>query len=415
MTESTRAVRVQPTAIVDRWRIFWFRPEPAYPLGLIRIAFGAIVVAWTVSLLPDLYDLFGGHGVAPHQPAVADQWGVFKTFTSDQALFIGWVVLLVCAVALTVGWHSRLAALAVFVLIVSFEYRDPSVFNSGDNLIRIEALILVLSPCGAALSLDQRRSTGSFWSAQTRAVWPLRLLQIQLSLIYLATFQIRLSGHAWPQGTALSYALRLSDMLILPSPHWLTTNALLMNAATWGAMLLELSIGILVWNRRLRPWVLAAGVVLHSTIMITVAVGFFTPAMFVLYLAFVPADTVRRLPGRIKDVGATSLSLLRRHRPRANVGQNDMHERREVDSDSSTAPPARTPSDRITAAEPRADETVATSLNTNGADRVGQRMQLAEQQPPAIADVARHGPLASHKGLVSFTNATSSPRNTPPP
>jgi hypothetical protein len=366
MSESARAVRMPPpTAIVDRWRIFWFRPEPAYPLGLIRIAFGAIVVAWTVSLLPDLYDLFGGHGVAPHQPAVAYQWGVFNAFTSDRALFIGWAVLLVCAVALTVGWHSRLAALAVFVLIVSFEYRDPAVFNSGDNLIRIEALILALSPCGAALSMDRRRTIGSFWSAQTRAVWPLRLLQIQLSLIYLATFRIRMSGHAWPQGTALSYALRLSDMLILPSPHWLTTNALLMNAATWGALLLELSIGILVWNRRLRPWVLAAGVMLHSTIMITVAVGFFTPAMFVLYLAFLPAGTVQRIPDDAKHVAVQLLTLLRRHR-RTGDDQHQMRKHDPADDDLPTRPP-QIPSHRTKTAE-RRGEAVGTSLISNGAD-----------------------------------------------
>jgi hypothetical protein len=404
MTESARAVRVQPTAIVDRWRIFWFRPEPAYPLGLIRIAFGAIAVAWTVSLLPDLYDLFGGHGVAPHQPAVAYQWGVFNAFTSDRALFIGWAVLLVCAVALTVGWHSRLAALAVFVLILSFDYRDPAVFNSGDNLIRIEALILALSPCGAALSLDQRRTTGSFWLAQTRAVWPLRLLQIQLSLIYLATVRVKMNGNAWPQGTAVSYALRLQDMLIVPTPHWVSTNALLMNAATWGTLAIELSIGILVWNRRLRPWVLAAGVVMHSTIMITIAVGFFAPAMFVLYLAFVAPDTVRRLPGTIKDVGAESLSFLRRHGHIARVGHDGVREYREVDS--STGPRARAPSERSKTGEPCSDETVGTPLNTNGADRVGARMQIAKQQPPAIADVDRHPPLPGHNGAVSFTKAT---------
>jgi hypothetical protein len=50
-----------------------------------------------------------------------------------------------------------------------------------------------------------------------------------------------------------------------------------------------------VWNKRLRPWVLAVGVVTHTVIMMTIAVGFFTLAMFVLYLAFVPPAVVQRL------------------------------------------------------------------------------------------------------------------------
>jgi hypothetical protein len=361
MTEADHGRRLRPAAAVERWRGFWFRPEPAYALGLIRIAFGAVVVAWTVSLLPDLHDLFGPNGAAPHQPAVAYQWGVFEIWTSDRAVFIGWAVQLVAAIALAVGWHSRLAALTVFVLIVSFTYRNPAVFNSGDNLIRIQALILASSPCGAALSLDRRRSTGSFWSAALRAPWPIRLMQIQLSLIYVATFQVRMRGHDWPQGTALSYALRLQDMLIVPIPHWLSTNPLVMNAATWGAMLLELAIGILVWNQRLRPSVLAAGVVLHSTILITVAVGFFTPAMFVLYLAFLSPDVVRRLPNTITHVGAKSLSRLRSQSLTGNDRGDGVDAHLQADNDGPSVPPALTIAAPSKTAERYGDQPVDTS------------------------------------------------------
>ena len=111
----------------------------------------------------------------------------------------------------------------------------------------------------------------------------------------------KLSGHAWSDGTAVSYALRLDDMLLLPTPDVFSTNPLIVNVATWGTVALELSLGILVWNKRLRPWVLAAGVMMHTTIALTINVGFFSPAMMVLYLAFVPATLVRDLPGTIRQ------------------------------------------------------------------------------------------------------------------
>ena len=312
MTESTGRRRRWPATAVAAWRTFWFRPQSAYTLGLIRMAFGAVAIAWAVSLLPDLYALFGRHGVEPQQPESAYQWSVFAIWTSDQVLLIGWILLLVSAVALMIGWHSRLAALMVFVLILSFEHRDPWTFNTGDLAVRIEALFLAISPCGAALSLDQVRGAGKFWSAQQRPQWPVRLMQVQLSLIYLGSVQAKLNGNAWPQGTAVSYALRLQDMLLLPLPHWLTTSALLMNAVTWSTLAIELSVGILVWNRRLRPWVLAAGVVMHTMIMITIAVGFFTLAVFVLYLAFVPPEIVERLPRSAKDMARKLVAALAR-------------------------------------------------------------------------------------------------------
>lgn len=49
----------------EKWDAFWFTPEPAYTLGLIRMAYGALVVAWTLTMLPDLYAFFGANGALP--------------------------------------------------------------------------------------------------------------------------------------------------------------------------------------------------------------------------------------------------------------------------------------------------------------------------------------------------------------
>ncbi len=295
-------------SLTDAWREFWFRPEPMYTLGLVRMAFGALAVAWTLSFSPDVFEFFGEDGISRHGDVGHYRWSVFEIWTSDKVLLVGWIALLLAGIALTVGWKSRVAAIIVFVLIVSFDRRNPAVFNSGDMLVRIESFFVALSPSGAALSLDQRRRTGDFWSAQTRAQWPIRLMQCQLSLIYLATVRAKLAGTTWPDGTAVSYALQLWDMQLLPVPAFIKTNALLMNLATWGTLAVESAIPILVWNRRLRPWVLGAGVLLHVGILLTMAVGFFTPAMFVLYLAFVPPETAERLVRRLRRNGRSEIT-----------------------------------------------------------------------------------------------------------
>jgi len=293
------------TALIDAWRTFWFRPQPMYTLGLVRIACGLLITAWTISFFPDLSDLFGGNGVLPDGPLDEYAWSLFEQWHSEPALFIGWGVLLLSAIAMTVGWHTRLASIVLCVLVLSFQHRDPSAFNSGDLVIRIEALVLAMAPSGAALSLDQRRRAGAFWSAQLRAPWGIRLLQLQLSIVYLASVRWKVAGAAWLDGTAVSYALRVWDMVIVPVPQWFIDNPLIINVATWGALATELCLGVLVWNRRLRPWVLLAGVLMHTSIMLTMAVGFFTSAMFVLYLAFAPPETVRQLPATLRRLPVT--------------------------------------------------------------------------------------------------------------
>jgi hypothetical protein len=189
------------------------------------------------------------------------------------------------------------------------------VFNAGDAIIVLIALVLMLSSCGAAVSLDQRRRAGTFWSAQDRAPWPGRLLQVQLSLIYLVSVQAKLGGDTWLDGSAVSYAWRTDGRwAFLPAPEWLAGNAILVNALTWGTLLVELAIAVLVWNRRWRLPVLAAGVVMHLAMMINLNIGFFSLAMFVLYLAFLPADVVQRLPAQLK-------SRLSRNKPVADTAE----------------------------------------------------------------------------------------------
>ncbi len=304
MSDTARSARrVLPllSLVCRTWRSFWFEPRQAYPLGLVRIAFGALVIVWALWLLPIRDAMLGPDGVVAEQPSIAGTWGLFAVWNTEEAILIGVVVLLLAAFALLVGWHSRIAALVVFVLILSVERRDPWMFNSGDALVRIEALLLAVSPSGAALSLDQRRSRGSFWSAQTRPNWPIRLLQIQLSIIYLAAVQVKLAGQPWLDGTAVSYVLRIEDMKRIPLPEWFVTNALAMNAMTWSVLVIELTVGILVWFPRFRPWVLSAGIVMHLTIDLTLQIGIFSYAIFVLYLAWVPAETVRNLPETVRQ------------------------------------------------------------------------------------------------------------------
>jgi hypothetical protein len=312
MNEHTVAMRRGLPAIGKSWQGFWFGPQPMYTLGLVRIAFGALAVLWTLWLFPLLYEMFGTNGIAPQRPSYAYTWGVFDLWSSNPAVLLGWALLLAASIALMVGWHSRFAAIVVFVLILSFQRRDPWFFNAGDAVVRIEALFLALSPCGAALSLDQRRRTGSFWSAQTLPNWPIRLIQVQMSIIYVASVQTKLAGQTWLDGTAVSYALRLQDMQRIPVPDWLTTNASLMNAATWATVLVELALGVLVWNKRCRPWVLAAGVLLHLGIDLNIEIGIFSYAMLVLYVAWIAPATAQQLPTTIKH--ATTQLRTRLHR-----------------------------------------------------------------------------------------------------
>ena len=321
------------TRLGRAWDDFWFTPQPTSALALVRIAFGLVALGWSLSLLPDLGAFFGPDGVVPaYEDPSKGVWTLLGASPSQAAVTAMAVALVVGCVALTAGAATRVAAVVVFVGLVSFQHRDPYVFNSGDGLLPIIALVLALSPAGAALSVDRLvRSRDRFWDAPARAPWALRLLQVQLSLIYLATAWSKATGATWDDGTAVSYTWRLEDLERFPMPDALATSLLVSNVATYGTLMLEVAIGVLVWVRAARPWVLGLGVLMHLGIDVFVRVGFFSYAMFVCYLAFLSPGAAERV------VAAARARLERRGVARA----ENPHPRVEPELSGSGSTPSR--------------------------------------------------------------------------
>jgi hypothetical protein len=290
-----------PKGAVAAWNRFWFEPVSTSTLGLLRIAFGLVTLIWTLTLAPDLRAFYTSSGILPSQPHVAWTWGLLE-HSSSLPLVVGVFLLLVIgAIGMCVGCWTRLSSLVVFIGLMSFERRDPWVLNTGDWLLRILAFYLLLAPAGAALSVDRFvRYRERFWEAPLRSPWVVRLIQIQLSAVYLFSVWAKVQGTTWNNGTAVSYALRIGDFSRVDLPHAIASSALLSNFLTFGTLATEFSIAILVWNRKARFWVLGAGVLMHLFIDATMLVGLFTYEVFIAYLAFIPEDTADALIAKIR-------------------------------------------------------------------------------------------------------------------
>jgi hypothetical protein len=278
------------------WQRFWFEPQETSSLALFRIAFGLVATAWTATLIPNLFAFYGARGIVPDNTAHGPgQWGILALSNNPILLLGVFAATLASAIALTLGLFTRVAAIIVWLGILSFEHRNVLVTNAGDGVVRDLAFLCALAPAGAALSIDRlRNAPGRFWEFPAKAPWALRLIQIQISVGYLAAVWHKAHNQVWTNGTAVAYALRMDDVHRLPTPAFVTHSVLLVNLLTYGALAIEFSLGILVWNRRARPWVLVLGICLHLGIESSLLVGFFSYVMLAGYLSFVPPETAAR-------------------------------------------------------------------------------------------------------------------------
>ncbi|GAA4769657.1 HTTM domain-containing protein [Actinomycetospora chibensis] len=286
----------------DGWDRFWFAPQSTAPVEVLRIVFGVVATAWMLSLVPILDPFFGADGVITARQLPAGGWTLFSLTLGTPMVWVMWLAGLLAAVALTVGFRTRVAALVVFVVMMSVTRSAPLAFNAGDALLRIVAFYVLLMPAGSAVSADRWwADRENMWSFPRRAPWALRLAQIQLSVIYVSTVWEKAGGERWRDGTAVSYAVRIGEVSRVPVPSFVTDSLMLTQLATYGTLAGELAVGILVWNRTARPYVLAIGVLLHLSIELTLAVGFFSMTIVTLYLAFLPPERAEQLLAWVRD------------------------------------------------------------------------------------------------------------------
>ena len=282
------------------WTRWAFSPIDTAPMAALRIAVGLLAIGWTLSLLPDAATFLDRSGVQRDLPSYDS--GAWTVQLGSPYLVLA--VLLAAAVALTLGWRTRAAAVVVAVLLLVVQRRDPWILNSGDLLVRELAFFVMLMPAGETWSLDARRRNRGGGGERLRAPWALRLVQLQISALYLFSVWAKVRGNAWNDGTAVGIALQLEDLQRFVLPEALATSLLVSALFTYSALAVEASLAFGLWLPRLRYWVMAAGIGLHLGIEASLLIGWFSLAIISSYLAFVPPEHLRAAVARARELRA---------------------------------------------------------------------------------------------------------------
>jgi hypothetical protein len=311
----TSTTAIEPAGL-SAWTRFWHEPLRSERLGLMRILLGlALMTDQLFQYLPNLMEFFGATGVAPRGLFDAFQlrhwrWTMlFFNHDSPSVLYpFFWTWVAVTALW-TLGFWTRTTNFLVWLGTLAWINRNPNLLNGGDDTLQVGLFLLLLSPCGKGLSLDAwlaRRRTGETGPFYTPA-WPVRVLQIQLAVIYFTTGLVKLQGEGriganglpvgtWWDGTSIHYVLTYVSMsrwsyAQLPVPLWITAPMTFI--CVWWETLFPL----LVLNRWTRPWALLFGLLFHIGIWLTIEIGWFSFYTMAFYGVWVPDRFWARFDG----------------------------------------------------------------------------------------------------------------------
>jgi hypothetical protein len=281
-----------PLATLEQaWHEFFFTPEPAVTVAIFRLLFGVILVVHGLLLWPHASLWYGPQGFLPDRQYVQiygrSRFTVFHFLpNSDLTAKVVLAAFIVAAAALSVGILTTVSAIITFVLLVSIHNRNPAVLHGGDDVLRVMAFLLIFASAGVDLSVDRFATSGRLFVGEYASPWVLRLMQLQVSIIYLRAGLAKLGGAAWLEGSAAYYPTQVQEYRRFPVPRALT-SPFWIKLATWGTILTELGVGTAIWVKEFRFAILLCGFAFHLVLEYFLNLQLFGWTMMCCLLLFV--------------------------------------------------------------------------------------------------------------------------------
>lgn len=289
-------------AFLRGWDHFFYKRTDASALCIFRIMFGFFLFLNGISLVED-FQVWYGIGDNALIP-LDDSLNFYSNFRINVYRWLSptetsaWMVLIAyitTSVFVMVGFKTRISTIICFILMVSMQNRNYSILNSGDTLMRCMLFLMMFAPTHVKYSVDAYLSEKKGLPYRTDiSLLTIRLMQLQFSLVYLATTLFKLKGYDWVDGTAVYYTSRLVNFqrIVLP---FVFDFPFLIKFATWSALFIEFAMGSLVWIKEFRLPVLFAGLLLHLGIEVSMSIGFFEWVMIAAYILFLEPKEVKWL------------------------------------------------------------------------------------------------------------------------
>ncbi|QAU12601.1 HTTM domain-containing protein [Halorubrum sp. BOL3-1] len=292
-------------------------------LAAFRIGLGALLLADLVLRSRSLTAFYTDYGVLPRQALFSD----YSTTRSLHAL-VGdpWAVALLFAVAgavalaLVVGYRTRTATVASWLLLFSLHARNPMVLNAGDDLLFMLLFWSAFLPLGARWSVDAvrrasaRPDSGSDAEPTTpgpsgssvATVAALAIL-VQMLLMYVTNAVHKLRSDLWMSGDAVAYIMRADQFTYLLGNHLAEFHGLLRAFTVLWVALLFASPLLLLLTGFPRAVLASPFVGMHLGMAVTIRVGLFPIVVVVGFLLFLQTpvwDAAERAVARLDRSGA---------------------------------------------------------------------------------------------------------------
>ncbi|MBI2720559.1 MAG: HTTM domain-containing protein [Bacteroidetes bacterium] len=279
-------------------------------LALMRIGVALIVMCDLLIRAGDLTAHYTDKGLWPTDLIhtfgwKAGYWSLHELSGSFLWTLILFVIHFVFALALLVGYKTRIATLVVWLLYISLHNRNLFVLQAGDDLLRLLLFWGLFLPWQAHYSIDAKQGIAKPVQHHLGTCGYLLLI----ASVYFFTVNLKDSSEWRSEGSAIYYALSLDQLRLPGAGDWLYAHPLLMKCCTHFLFYAECAIPFLILfpskNGYLRGIAFCLIFFIHSCIGLTLYVGLF----FIINIV----SAIGMMPPMVMDKIESKITLLKRN------------------------------------------------------------------------------------------------------
>ncbi len=259
--------------------------------SVLRIGFAMLLLINTNVWMLDGERWFSDSGVlkAETVPSLSKipHWSVFSFSSSNDFVQLGLWTLMLQSFLLLIGCWSRFQIACIFFWLVSFQHRNPLICDGEDTVFRLFAFWFIFLPLDSSWSIRHWLRRMAIHERDRSSAWGLRLVQFQMTAIYLSAAYSKLQGTTWRDGSAMFYVLNMDDYTGRSSfSEWALDFPWVIHWLTWLAISIELALPFILWCKYTRRFAIFLGVGFHLAIELSMNLFLFEWLMILGLLSF---------------------------------------------------------------------------------------------------------------------------------
>lgn len=296
MTTATGEFPAATGGLRDRVRNFFYAEEAPYGLALVRIAMSLTLL---MPMLPRWFYTRELYSTDGSPSPIWESFGYYEFLP----LFSGGVIvalhstLIFTLITSALGWCTRISLIVATILYTYLTAADSVSTITKYTVIASHVLFLLsLSPCGLVWSLDAYLKQGKAeFLRRTAPVWPQRLLQLLIGLVYFGAAITKLHTPSYFSGDQLIFWMLTNLMFDNPLGRQLTSFPMMLVVFAYITIVWEILFVFTAWKGYPRLIMLGIGATFHLMTFFTLGLTVFPLICVSTYFAFLNERDVKAI------------------------------------------------------------------------------------------------------------------------